>query len=271
MKSIKITNSIENYIEFEQDEVSNLEGWEYPSVISVIQDIAGDRVPIYISSKRGRRRLSFLGLKKPMTLGARADLIGVLSQDGEMKLLEFTTLDDIDLRCDVEILNLIFPYKGYSSPLLIEMVAPDPRFYGQTLNSIETGITSPGGGMAIPAAIPASFDYGGTERPVIVVGGNTKAPPTFIIHGPGSGFVVQNVTTGKLFNLDLTLTSAEQVTVDVASRTVVKGTNTNVFGSFNGDFFHLQVGNNEMHFNATSGIGGNTKLTVQYRNTYEGI
>lgn len=272
MKNIRITNNNGKFVEFSGSEIGTLEGWEYPSVINVLQDIAGDRSPTYISSKRGRRRFSLTALKVPFTFEDRAYMLGVLGQDGNMKLLEFTTLNDLTLRCYVEILDVKIPYHGTSKPVMVEMVAPDSRFYTQSLYNVYTGVTLPGGGASIPATIPMSFNYAsGNTRPVIIPTGNTSVPPTFIIQGPGTTFVVQNISTGKKFNLNTTLTSVEHITVDTVNKTVIKGTNTNVFGVFDGDFFDLVIGNNEIHFNAISGSSATTKLSIQYRGTYEGL
>jgi hypothetical protein len=268
MNNIKITNSKGQYFELTADKIGTLEGWEWPETIYVSQNIAGKRPPVFISSKQGRRRFSIFGLDRDCL---RSDMITALSVDGGLKLIEFTTLDNVSLQTYAEVLSLKYPYAKQAKPFLIEFESADPKFYSQALYSVETGITDLGGGAGIPTAIPMSFDAVGISRPVIVNLGNVETKPEFVIHGPGTDFSVQNITTGELFNLDITLAEGEIVTVDAINLTVIKGTNTNVFGLFSGEFFSLVVGNNEIHFDVVSGSSSNTKLVVNYRYAYGGI
>lgn len=268
MQSIRITNNNGDYFELTSNKIGALEGWEWPDTVYVSQSIAGQRPPVFISSKKGRRRFSISGLDRDCL---RNEMIKALNVDGNLKLIEFTTLDGLELQTYAEVLSLKNPYHALTKPFLIELEAHDPNFYTQELFSLETGITDLGGGASIPTAIPMNFSATGTARPVINNGGNTASSPEFVIHGPGTDFTVQNITTGELFTLDITLVAGEIVTISTLNHTVIKGTNTNVFGLFSGDFFKLAVGNNEIHFDAVSGSSDATKLVINYRHAYAGI
>jgi len=268
MQSIKITNNNGDYFELTSDKIGVLEGWEWPDTIYVSQSIAGQRSPVFISSKKGRRRFSISGIDRDCL---RDEMLKALNVDGNLKLIEFTTLSGLELQTYAEVLSLKYPYHALAKPFLIELESNDPNFYTQELFSIETGITDLGGGASIPTAIPMSFNAVGTSRPIINNIGTTNSYPEFVIHGPGTDFTVQNITTGEVFVLDITLLDGEIVTINTLDHTVIKGTNTNVFGLFSGDFFQLAVGNNEIHFDVVSGSSANTKLVVNYRYAYAGI
>jgi phage-related protein len=101
--------------------------------------------------------------------------------------------------------------------------------------------------------------------------GNEFSPPTIIVRGPGTNFVVQNISTGKKFNLNLSLLAGEEVTINTLNRTVVKGNNQNVFGAFTGEFWFLRPGNNAISFNAVSGTDAQTRLTIRFRSAWRGV
>ena len=132
MKSITITETSENItFTLDENEIGTLEGWEYPSVRSVVEDISGSKSSVYVTSKFGRRRFSIQALVRH-GLDDRRTMLKAMRQTGFLKLLKFKTLDDLELQAEVEILNLIYPYTKVQKPFLIEMVAPDWRFYSQT-------------------------------------------------------------------------------------------------------------------------------------------
>ena len=153
---------------------------------------------------------------------------------------------------------------------MVEAIASDYRFYSQTLNSQNTTVTEEEGGTPVKAAVPAPIGGGSSQNFSVVNGGTVITHPTFTIRGSGTNFLVQNITTGESFNLNLTLLNNETVVINTYNRTAFKGTQ-NVFGSFDGDWMTLAKGTNIIVFNAQSGIGVNTRLTVEWRDAFLGL
>jgi hypothetical protein len=249
MKSLKISDITSGEsIEFDQDEIGVCEGFEYPSVVESIEDVAGKQSAIFITSKFGRRLLSVTALKKVQTYAERISMLGVFKQDGIMRLLEFTTLNDLDLRAEVAISKVLYPYNKVRKPFLLEMIAPDWRFYSQNQE------------ISNSASSPQTMTNDGSE----------ETDPIFRINGAGSVFVLTNTTTGKTFTLTITLTSSEWVEINVKEKTVLKSDGSSVFSSLVGDFFSLIPGNNNLTFVVT-GSDGSTSLRTTFRHAYLGI
>lgn len=250
------------------DNVGSMEGFEYSANRLVIEDMPGRVGAQYIAGLWGRRRLSWQSIFTSQQ--NRSDIIRVC-QVGNLKTLKLTTCDNRDLQIGIEIEKITMPYKLTRGMVQVEAVAPDPRFFSQTEYLTNTIITSIGGGTPIPTPIPMNMGNIGTPLPVISNQGNMSTPPIFVIHGPGTDFYIKNVTTGEQIFMDVTLLSNEYITIDTKEKTIIKGTNTNVFGLFSGDFFDLDSGNTQIYFNVISGNTASTSLDIKYRYAYGGI
>lgn len=278
MNSIKLTNGSDSFTwdnSITGSVLQDFEGFEYSEVRDVIESIPGREGALYINALFGRRRLSwsgeYLGDDEDQVFTLRRNASKVL-QPGSLKTLEFTTYDSLDLQAEVEVVGYTAPYKKAVNRYKVECVAPDPRFYSQTLQTSNTSETTSQGGLSIPTAIPASFSDTGGSGPVIVNNGGTVAsPPTLTITGPGTNFTIQNITTGKTMKLNTTLSSGETVVFDVVDRTVTKGSNQNLYGSFSGSWWELEPGDNEINFQASSGSDSDTNLKIEFRDAYIGV
>lgn len=273
MKHIEIIDGNQSFTWYDNSQntiLRSFSGFEYPTTRPVIEDIPARDGSLFVNSQFGRRRLSFQGdLLNPGVFARRRDAIRPLTQG--LKLLKFTTYDDLQLQTRVNIERVVMPYNHQVHSYLIEAVAPDYRFYTQAQTTANTGITSFGGGTPVPAAVPAPVG-GATTTPLQVSNqGQVPTPAIYTIRGPGTNFVVTNTTTGHEFRLNLTLTSAEQVVIDTLNRTATKGANQNVFGSFEGDWMFLYPGTNRIQFNAGVGSDSQTRLTISFRSSYLGV
>lgn len=259
--------------EFICKHIGAMEGFEYPNVRSVFVDPPSRPGSLFINSLFGRRPLSWQGVIDENIQANRRALSSVCTP-GNLKTIEFQTCDGVELQAEVEILKLLMPYRKDRCVYLIQAVAPYPYFEGQTLNSEFTPLTVIEGGMAIPAPIPAPIGGGSSLDFVLTNNGNADARPIFTIRGPGTNFLIQNIDTGEKINLNLTLLTNETVVIDTKANTVYKST-TNVYGRIvrtpSGDWVTLRPGTNRIVFNASSGTTTNTRLTVEWRDTYGGI
>lgn len=248
MKAITITNG-DDVFTIAQDQVTNLEGWEYPTVRDVIEDVAGAQSSIYITSKYGRRRLSMTVYIPNQSLSDRRTMLKVLRQNGSMKLLKFTTLDDVLLQAYVEVLSVTHTYSGLAKPFLIEMVAPDWRFYSQT---------------------PVTQSIEENTAELVTNNGNDMSYPVYRIHGPITSANIINLLTGEQADITYSLAVGKYMDIDVFNRTITLDDGTSEFSTFDGEFPVLQPGDNVIQF-LTVGHGAGTSLDVIYRHAYNGV
>ena len=247
MKTIRITETTKNkYFEITGGQIGQLEGWEYPTVISAIDDIPGNKGALYINSKFGRRRFSIQGFIRGQTMAERIAMGLALRQTGVLKTMTFTTLDDKTLQAYIEVLGFDHKYNKGGGSFLIDMVAPDPRFYSQTLND-------------------TAFDNSDTKN--VTNAGNEVTSPSFKLSGAGANWTITNNTTGKSFVIARSITGTDYITVNVENRTVLLNGVTSVFADFTGDFFTLDPGVNSITTLVTSG-DVTTAIHVYHRDAY---
>lgn len=264
---------INNGVEFECKKVGQMEGFESPTVRSVFVDPPSRPGSLYINSLAGRRNLSWQAIIEENVQENRR-LLAAVCTPGNLKTIQFRTCDGVEIQTEVEVLTLLMPYREGKCIYLIQAVSPDAYFEGQTLHSEQTGITVLAGGMAIPAPIPAPIGGGSSLSFVLDNDGNTNAKPIFTIRGPGANFLIQNIDTGEKIELNLTLLANETVVINTKTNRVYQGSE-NVYGRItrtpSGNWVSLRPGTNRIVFNAGSGTSTNTRLTVDWRDTYGGI
>jgi hypothetical protein len=269
MDNITIVN--QDY-QFVCEDISDPEGFEFPTTRNVFINPPNQPGSLYINSLAGERIVAFRGLIKENIQQNRRNLAAVC-QPGNLKTFKFTTCDGVALQFEAEINKLINPYRVWRSPYLIEATAPDPYFYSQTLHSASSAITTVNGGTPVPAAIPAPIGGGSSLSFIIHNAGNAVSKPIFTIRGPGTNFLIQNVSTGVKFNLNLTLLENETVVINTATDRALKGSQR-VYGSVIRDpatlWPVLRPGDNSFVFRAQSGSNANTRLTVDWRDAYIG-
>lgn len=281
MKQITITNQTTNdqfnlYDNYGDTILRDFQGFEYATVNYSIDDIAGITGSVYINSKFGRRRFTVTGdLIGTNVFANRRLLANALRQTGQMKLISFTTYDDLQLQCEAEIVRMVNPYNHKVHTFMLELVAPDWRFYSQTEKTYRFAMASLQGGVGIPTAIPMSFDLStnpsNNVELVVENSGSEYTEPIFQIYGSGTNFYVGNETTGNSFSLATTLTDDDIVIIDTKNRTVIKNGSINLYSAFSGDFLQLGVRQSRLSFIVESGASVNTQLYVSFRDAYTGI
>lgn len=255
--------------------IQTLNGFEFYDHRPVIENVPGRDGSLFVENRAGSRRLAWegklIGTSLTDWLSERRELLSAI--DRGLQTVQFVTDDGLSLQVEALVDRVLLPMTSESvqhGQYALEIVAPDWRLYGQTLHSTTTGITSLSGGTPIPTAIPLSLATASIARPSVTNAGNESTPPTLTIQGPGTGFTVQNITTGEYFTLSVNLTAGDSVTIDVVNRTVLQGS-TNVYGNFTGTWWLLRPGVNEINFVATSGSDSSTRLTVSHRDAYKGV
>ncbi len=266
MKNFQLINIDETVINMKN--VGNTQGFEYPEIIAVITDVPGRSGAFYVKSDYGRRRLSWEGITD--NVDDRRDVLAI--QIGALKTLKFDLCDDISVQTEIAILRLTMPYKTGRSKYLIEAVAPDYRFFSQTLTSQSTAPTISSGGVSLPTELPMDFsNVTGVPYLTLTNNGDEPTPPIFTIDGPGTNFTIQNITSGGIFQLNTSITATDQIVVDVANQTIILNGTTNIYGVKTGNLWDIPSGTSELNFAPQTGSDTNTLLTVEYRSAYKGL
>jgi len=208
------------------------EGFDYPAVREVIEDVSGPMSSVYITSKFGRRRFSWAGdIVDADVFSIRRQMLEPMRQQGTLKLITFTTYDDLALQCYAEIVKVVNPYNHMLHSFLIEAIAPDWRFFSQTEHTNDS------------ADVEQTLNNAGTE----------ETDPIFYIEGPFTSATVANLSTSKEFTIENdgytdVAAAGEHVKINVATREVLLvdalGDETSIFSDFTGDFFTLIPGDN---------------------------
>jgi len=233
--------------------IKSIDGLEYPDVRSAIDVVAGKKSAVYVNSKFGLRIITLtaqlFGDAVKSLFTRRSELLQAIRQEGYMKLVKFTTFDSLNLQFEAEVTKLVNPYTKNLKPLMLELVAPDWRFYSQT-ESTDTILA--------------------TATEIVTNSGNEKTDPILQITGPANSITITNLTTGGTFTLSENLTAGQVLVINTKEQTVVLNPSTNKFSILTGDFFALGPGANSVEFAAT-GSDANTKLEVIYRSAYLGL
>lgn len=257
--------------------LNGFEGFEYPTVRPSIDDVAGEYGAVYVNSKYGTRRAAVRGdLVSDDVFGDRRLLLKALRQTGEIKLIKFQTYDDLLLQFEAEVIKVANPYTHKVHSFLIELLAPDWRFYSQEQQAFLIDRTYLAGGTSIPAIIPMSFPLSTNPETqinsIVTNAGSEVTDPEFLIDGPGEDFTIRNVTTDKEFTLATVLGATDQIIVDVRNRTAILNGTTNVYSDLGGELWSLVPGENEMRFFIGSGFSElQTSLIVRFRDAYGGV
>ncbi len=265
MENITITNGTDV---FSFSNIGELVGFEYPEARLSIEDLAGNQSAVWINSKAGRRRFSF------QTIINHTDRINLLKvlRPGNTKTLKFETCDSLELQSTVDVQNVVLPYKQGRQVALIELVAADWRFVGQSESEFVLSAIQVLGGMAIPATVP--FNMYGTlagESDALVNAGSDYAESIFTIDGPMTSCVVTNTTTGESFTIVETLALGDTLVLSSEDKTIIKNGTTSVYSSMTaGDIWRISPGTSEITFSSVGAVF-ETALTINWRNSYIGI
>jgi len=274
MKEITILNQVDSnqFTFYDNDNniiLSSFEGFEYPKVRESIEEVSGGKSAYHINTLNGRREFSFIGdIIGSTAFTLRRSLLNCLKL-GSLKLIKFTTYDDLELQCEAELISLNNPYNHSVHTFNLTFVAPDWRFFTQEEFEFTTVPTTIKGGTSIPANIPMEFPSSEIVEDCVVNNGHEKADPIFTIHGPGTLFRIINQDTEEEFTINQTLTDSEEIVINTKNRTIIFNGNS-IMNSLDGDLWYLKPGDNCIGF-IVIGSDANTLLTVNWRDAYLGI
>lgn len=135
----------------------------------------------------------------------------------------------------------------------LSLVASDPRIYSTTLQSANVL------GTAIS-----------TEHIYAFNAGNTTMYPQIVVQGPVTNPVLRNSSNGGVIELNVTLSSIEQLVIDTLNRTVTDQNGDSRYSAV--DFLDtvwwgLDPGTNDINFSASSATSGSL-FTMYWRDAW---
>lgn len=186
--------------------------------------------------------------------------------------IPFTTSDGKNLEMSAMLRNSIdggfSPGEVTTGKMRVELVIPDPNFYGQTTN--ETNITTPvAGGIDLPTALPFDFVLNGGVA-TITNSGNGVSYPTIRVSGPATNPHIKNTTLNKTLIITATIAAGSYVDINMRNQTVLLNGATNYLYLTSGDYWWLQSGANTVNFSADDNDPA-ANLRVQWQDAYLGI
>lgn len=216
----------------------------------------------FIRSTYRDRRVSITGAITGSSvsnyLENRRELFKALDVTNGLFTVKFTLQDGLALQFEAVVDNPIeapfLPGRTTIGDYLIELKAPDPAFYSQTLHSHTVGLAS---GETVTNA------------------GNLAAYPTVSVYGPGTNFTINIYSdlTGiqQTMILTGTLASGEHYAIDPENKTVYRNGSINSYSVFSGDWWTIQAETNDITFACASGSDQDTRLELSWRDVYIGI
>lgn len=151
----------------------------------------------------------------------------------------------------------------------VTLTCPDPRIYGVTLRSASYDPTSAGaGGLTQPLEQP--LDYVGAAASLLTAAnvGNAPTPPTYTIDGPVTNPLVVNETTGDtIYTQGASVVSGSTLVLDVGRRTALLAgaERPDLIDPLRTTWADLPPGTSLLRLSGTGMVGGETELTVTYR------
>jgi hypothetical protein len=158
----------------------------------------------------------------------------------------------------------------------VDMIAPDPLAYGDTV-TVDAGPAASGGGLTWPLGTAPSGKWedwgadGSSGRVTVHNDGTAAGWPTLRVRGGTSaGFVVTDQTLGRTVEFDRQIPDGSVVTVNQRTQTAsIDGASNDVSGFLRGDFFAIPPG--ESHVIAWAPLGvvsGSPRLFVDFSPPY---
>lgn len=159
-----------------------------------------------------------------------------------------------------------FTLVSSSSPLAFSDTLHESS-YDPTLSHSGTGVTFD---LTFDLTFTGTAD---TSSDKVFNAGNIATPPVFVIHGPVTNPVVQNITSGKEITATASLSAGETLWVDVARRTArlngEDGTlRLDLIDEGNTEWFDLDPGVNELRLTGTGMNTGQTSLVTKWRDAW---
>lgn len=209
-----------------------------------------------------RRRLARLMTQTTPPAGVpRPGTLRVTRADGTWREIDALYVDGLSWTDD----TVAGPY--IDRPVL-QLVAPDPWWYGDATVALEFGPTQQRDYLDPYETVSASTRLGTVE---LDIAGDVPVSPVWTIAGPADSATVQ-YPDGPGWTFDTALTAGETVTIDVQQYTVTDATGANRIADLawpTSTLFTLQPGPQELTLSLVGGVPDESEIRLEYRPRWE--
>lgn len=208
--------------------ITGLDGWGSPKSTLNVQQRARSLGGWAGDSFLQPRDIAISGVVDAPTPGLLSDAIDRLSaavslEDTTLTVWEAGRARTCTVRRADEVVVTDWDFDNGTATWSIQLVALDPRKYGETVTQ-STGLPSSSGGLTWPVTFPAQWT-GVTNSGTVSIAnlGNVTAPVVLRIDGPVTGPKVTHIASGTalVFSSSLTLGSGEYLLIDMEARSVL--------------------------------------------------
>jgi phage-related protein len=192
-------------------------------------------------------------------------LATLLAPHSEVRL-EAVRADGVySLRC--RLTDMAVRYRGpLVAEVQLQLRAFEPFWLGQLTHVDWNTTAAPGGGPAIPFAIPFAISSEGNAVNVTVANpGQLAAYPTIVLIGPAAAPIhLSHQNLNARLVLAYSLGDDEGATIDMQARTARATGGRNLYDRLSGQFWPLLPGTNQLRFSAQSSLRGQLRFTPRY-------
>ena len=154
-----------------------------------------------------------------------------------------------------------------------QFLATDPRVYDNTLSSDTATVGTTSGGLSFPFGHPYGF---GSAAPGTILADNEGNFPTYPVFTISSNagtlttpIIINNVTTGESFRVDLSLAENEVLIIDMANKDVYLDSGASRLDNVDwtvSEWFDLESGVNEVTWSI--GAGSTPTILAEWRSAW---
>lgn len=259
-----------------------IEGLEAMAISTSTYNRAGEDGIRIVTAYMRERRIGFSGMLRATCASDHliqrrvvASLVPPVRGNDNLlteKALRLVDDDDMDYTIFVEVNQLLMPRQNVlNSRYQFDLLAHDHAIYSTAEKTVTLNPAALGG-FSLPVTLPFSFSGGEDGTETATNAGNMDTYPTIRLTGPLTNPRIENITTGRGLQLNLTVNAGSYVDIDMKNKTIVQAGVTNRIAAMTDDskWFWLQSGANTLTLNTSvSGEAGNAVVT--WRDAYAGI
>jgi hypothetical protein len=190
-----------------------------------------------------------------------------------LRTLKITTLDSLAVQASVILIAppMLKAEKMTTADYLLQFFSPDYALYSQQLFTESFEVPS-GGGAIYPVVYPVTYSPAAGGAKIVTNSGTVETYPVLILNGPLNNPIIRNTTVGRYVQLNLTISSGEQLVVDMLKKTAILNGSTPVVANLasGSKYWWLEPGDNAVSIQTSNG-GDAGNVQLQWRNAYLGI
>lgn len=132
------------------------------------------------------------------------------------------TEKQIDVKVSIGVEFSKVPLEANRRDFIVTLKARDPRMFSQTLNSQDLAEAFDATTFMLPTMLPFSLDPQTVFVETLTNDGNFASPPIITLSGIATNPRIINNTTGVEMKLNTTMTTGDEIIIDVGSGTIEK-------------------------------------------------